>query len=151
VRIAESTLWKSRSGQDGRDIDGRGLQKTAAPAPFHPVDVPLVFFLHHETQRLAELQRAPDQRHDLFRRVLQQLEMRPDQIQRGPQVRVDLVILLAEPVASLEGHAPFGVAEKPEELHGHLVQPVENAVQLRGAELLHAAHRRDIAPQLLNR
>jgi hypothetical protein len=96
-----------------------------------------------------EFQGAPDERQDLVGRVLDHLEMRPDEIERGQQVGVDLFILVAERVAALKGHAPLGVAEKAEELDGQIVQPIENAVQLLGAEFLAAAHGRDIAPQLL--
>jgi hypothetical protein len=37
---------------------GVACRKAAAPALFHPVDVPLVVLFHHEAQRLAEFQRA---------------------------------------------------------------------------------------------
>ena len=45
-------------GQQGRDIDGRGLQKDAPAAPLHPEDVGLVVAFQDELEGLAELDGA---------------------------------------------------------------------------------------------
>ena len=60
--------------------------------------------------------RAAEQRNDLLRRILQQLQVRADQFERRQQVRVDLFVVLAEGVAAGEGDAPVALAEEAEEL-----------------------------------
>ena len=136
-------------GNDAGHVDGRGLQEAAAAALFHPVDEILVVLFHEEAQSLVQFLGAPEQRNDLLRRILQQPEVRADQFQRGQQVRVDLLVVLAEGIAAGEGHAPFHLAEETEEVHREFVQPLQDAVQLRRAELLHPADDAQVAPQVL--
>ena len=75
--------------------------------------------------------------------------MRADQFQGGQQVRVDLLVVLAEGIPAGEGHAPFHLAEETEEVHREFVQALQDAVQLRRAELLHPADDAQVAPQVL--
>ena len=83
-------------GQQRRDIDGGGLQKKAAAAALRPIHVGLVVALQHEPQGQSQFDRAALQRNDLHGRILDQLQVRADQFQRGVQVAVDLFVALHE-------------------------------------------------------
>ena len=76
----------------------------------------LVVLFHQEAQPLAQFLGAPEQRDDLLGRILQQLQVRADQVERGQQVGIDLFVVLAERVAARERDAPVGLAEQAEEL-----------------------------------
>ena len=145
-----STCAEQALRDDARDLDRRRLEKHAAAALLQPVDEALVVLLEQEAQARAELGGAPEQRHDLLGRVLDELQVRADQVERGEQVGIDLLVVLAEGVAAGEGDAAVGLAEQVEELRRDFFQALQDAVELRRAELLHAAHDRDVAAQVLD-
>src|ERR1017187_7796363 len=144
VHLAEQAL-----GNDAGHIDGGGLEKAAPATLFHPIDEILIVLLHQETQRLVEFLSAAKQRNDLLRRILQQPEVRPDQFERGDEVRVNLLVVLAEGVTAGECDPPVSLAEQAEELPGKFARPLQDAVQFRRAELLHPADRAQIPAQVL--
>ena len=86
VRITVSSLSKSFSSQDGRDVDGRGLQEAAAAAALYPVDVGTVGALAPKLQALLQFLDAAEQRDHFLGRVLHQLQVRADQFQGAHQV-----------------------------------------------------------------
>ncbi len=102
-----------------------------------------------KVQALLQLLRAPKQRHHFLGRVLHQLQVRRDQLQRQPQVLQCLAVLIEERRVVLERHAPFRLAEQQEELLRAIVQRVQHPIQLARSKLLGPRNQRDIAPQLL--
>ncbi len=82
---------------------------------------------------------------------VQQLQVRADQFERRQQVAVDLFVVFAEGVAAGERDAALGFAEEAEEVRRKLFEALQDAVELRGAELLHAADHGDVAAQILER
>src|ERR1035437_2650128 len=145
IHLAEQAF-----GNDAGHVDGGGLEEAAAAALFHPVDEIRVVLLLEEAQSLVQFLGAAKKRDDLLRRILQQPEVGTDQFERGQQVRVNLLIVLAEGVTAGEGDAPVSLAKEAEKLRGEFVETLQDAVQFRRAELLHPADEAEIAAQVLD-
>ena len=77
------------------------------------------------------------------------LRCEPIRSSAASRSRVNLLVVLAKGGAAGESDAPLGLAEQSEELPGELFQTLQDAVELRRAELLHAADHGDVAAQIL--
>ena len=75
------------------DIDGRGLQEAAAAATLDPINEVAVVGFENKLQAEHQLRGAADQRVDLIRLVLQELEMRLGKLKSRKQIGVVLCVI----------------------------------------------------------
>ena len=128
---------------------GVACRKQPAPAPLHPEHVGSVVALHDEAERVRQLLRPPEQRHDLFRRIAHHLQVRSGYLQGEQHIAIRLLVLFEEGRSPGEVGPPFVRWQQAKKQRFRFPQQIERPVEIRRPESLRARCLQHIAPQIL--
>src|SRR5450759_3023841 len=97
--------------EHSRDIDRCCLQEAAAAPPLDPVDVILLPAHDPELELARDFHTAPDQRIHLLWRILDQFQVRSEQLQDPQNVGVFLLMLLKKGLMGPETRTAFRLSK----------------------------------------